>query len=150
MEWSLRQLKCSQLDRKLRSIRNFIMPQEGWIKCLRKALGMSEKQLSMRLGLSQQRISRIEKDEINKKITLETLEKVAEKLDCKLIYALVPKNSLLETIETTAMKCASKQLTNVGHSMALENQRPHSSSENEQLMLLKKNILEKHISRIWD
>lgn len=58
---------------------------------------MSTRALGERCGLSQSRISLIEKGEIDGTLTLNTLEKVAEGLNCELVYFLQPKQG--QTLE---------------------------------------------------
>ena len=69
-------------------------PPPGWVRTIRDAVGMSGGELAARVGTSQPRISQIEKAEINGSLTLGTLERVAEALDCQLHYVLVPNQPL--------------------------------------------------------
>jgi predicted DNA-binding mobile mystery protein A len=76
----------SSLGLKLPSV-----PKEGWVRTVRKALGMSGAQLAGRLGLSRNRISVLERKEVESEITLNQLRDLAEQLNCDLTYALVPR-----------------------------------------------------------
>src|ERR1019366_3112271 len=69
-------------------------PVRGWIKAIREALGMTTEQLSKRLGVKQPSIVAIEQSEAKGTIELGTLRRVAEALDCTLIFALVPHKPL--------------------------------------------------------
>ncbi|MEN8006216.1 MAG: helix-turn-helix domain-containing protein [Candidatus Krumholzibacteriota bacterium] len=71
---------------------------KGWIRTIRRALGMSGRQLAKRLGLSKQSVARMEKDEMTGALSLKTLSRVAEGLDCVLVYGLVPRESLEKLI----------------------------------------------------
>lgn len=89
-----KELKIKQVDNLLNEMkprRKAKRPKKGWIQLLRSALGMSTRSLAERCGLSQSRISLIEKGEIEGSLTLNTLEKIAEGLDCELVYFLQPK-----------------------------------------------------------
>ncbi|MBS0358463.1 MAG: helix-turn-helix domain-containing protein, partial [Proteobacteria bacterium] len=79
-----------------------LRPKIGWVRSIRKALGMTIKQLAKRLGVDPSRIVKIKTAEIRDAVTLHTLKMVAEKLDCSFVYALVPSTSLKEAIESKA------------------------------------------------
>jgi len=67
-----------QLDKKLSKLRpllNMPVPKGGWVKTIRKALGMSTYELAKRTDLDQSRISRIESAEAKQEIKLSTLKK---------------------------------------------------------------------------
>jgi predicted DNA-binding mobile mystery protein A len=59
---------------------------------------------------------------------LHTLERIAEALDCRLVYALVPNRSLETTIRNQAKKRAEEITSPVVRTMALEKQ---ATQENE-------------------
>ncbi|VAX03953.1 hypothetical protein MNBD_GAMMA20-319, partial [hydrothermal vent metagenome] len=83
-----------QLDKRLNLLRDsesFVRPSRGWIKAIREALGMTTTQLAKRLGVVQSRTVAIEQAEAKGSITLNSLEKAANALDCRLVYALVPR-----------------------------------------------------------
>ena len=67
-------------------------PHRGWIRAVRDALGMSTTELARRLGVSQQRVTALEQGELRLSIQLNTLKRVANALDCELVYAQVPKS----------------------------------------------------------
>jgi predicted DNA-binding mobile mystery protein A len=68
------------------------IPQKGWIKFFREILSMSSRQLGDRMGISQSRVSELEKGETEKTVKLKTLEKAAEALNCDLYYVLLPRH----------------------------------------------------------
>ena len=98
-------------------------PRQGWIRAIRKALGMSSTDLAKRLGVGVSSVSRLEQSELEKTIKLETLEKVADQLGCEVIYALVPRQELEKTIQERAVKIASEHAVETQKSMSLEDQR---------------------------
>src|SRR3974390_577604 len=69
-------------------------PPKGWLRAVRDALGMTTKQLGQRLGVSQPRIVELEQSEVNGTVTLNTLQRAAEALGCRLVYALGPDQPL--------------------------------------------------------
>lgn len=107
----------------IRPVERFAQPPRGWIRAIRDALGMSLRQLGDRLGMTAQSVNNIEQSEANDTIQLKTLRRVAEALDCVVVYALVPKTSLTDKVDSRARDIASRALGRVSHSMALENQQ---------------------------
>ena len=43
-------------------------------------------------------------------------------MECQLVYAIVPKTTIMQTIENQAKKIVSEQLKEISHHMNLENQ----------------------------
>ena len=104
-------------------IRQFAPPVRGWVKAIREALGMSTAQLAKRVGIRQPSVVAIEQSEAKGTIELATLRRMAEALDCTLVYALVPNRPLEETIRERARAFARSRLNPIEHSMTLEDQK---------------------------
>jgi predicted DNA-binding mobile mystery protein A len=98
------------------------VPPKGWIRAIRDALGMSGVQLGKRLGVSPQTVEAMEKSEAAGTIQLNTLKRAAEAMDCTLVYALVPRTSLENTVKNRARQIATTALARVSHTMKLEDQ----------------------------
>ena len=107
----------------MRPAGRFAPPVRGWIKAIREALGMSSAQLAHRLGIKQPSIVDIEQSEVKGTIQLATLRRVAEALDCSLVYALVPNKPLGTMVRDRARVVARRHLEPIEHSMLLENQK---------------------------
>jgi predicted DNA-binding mobile mystery protein A len=97
-------------------------PVKGWIRSVREALGMSGRQLAARMGVEPSRVTELEKAEAGGNVTLRSLQRAAEALDCRLVYALVPKTDLEETLRRQAYAAAARRLQRVSHTMRLEDQ----------------------------
>ncbi|HWD56186.1 MAG TPA: helix-turn-helix domain-containing protein [Acidimicrobiales bacterium] len=69
-------------------------PLRGWVRTIREGLGLSGAELGVRLGVSQPRISQIERAELDGTLQLGTLERVAAALHCQLRYAFIPNEPL--------------------------------------------------------
>ena len=91
----------SKLDQLIDS-KTIIRPKEGWIRSLRKALGMSSPQLARRLGVSKSQATQMERMEIEDRITLKALRRVADALECDFQYALVPRQPVQNMIRDRA------------------------------------------------
>ena len=120
------QLLLDQIDRKLRKFqeaKDVPMPSKGWIYALRTALNMTQKQIAVRLGISKQYVSRMENNEPNGGITLQTMREVAHALDMQFVYAIVPREeSLQEKLKQKAHEMATEIVQRTSQSMALEDQ----------------------------
>lgn len=125
MEYWDKKLIREQLDKKLKKLAVLLspeMPERGWIKLIREALGMSGEELGKRVGLNQSRISRLESAELSGDLKLSTLRKVADGLNVKFIYGFVPKDSLENMVREQAKKIAQERMAKVTHTMLLEAQ----------------------------
>ena len=118
---------------KLRPLLEISTPSKGWIRAIRDALGMSARQLANRLGVAQQRVALIEKDELSGSVTIKTMRRIAECLDCMFVYGFVPRSSLEETLRQQAEKVARKNIARASHTMRLEDQAL-SDKENEHIL----------------
>jgi len=142
-----------QLDKRLSSMQNmelFVRPPRGWLKAIREALGMTTAQLGRRLGVVQSRVVAIEQAEAKGTITLNSLEKAAQALDCHLVYALMPRQPLEDIVEQRASLLAKSRLKSTGHTMTLEAQGVDATDESEQLKRLIRQLVEKSGSKLWE
>src|SRR6266852_761063 len=106
----------------LRPLAKSPRPPKGWLRAVRDALGMTMAQFARRLGVSQPRIIELEQSEVGGSVTLNTLQRAAEALGCRLVYALVPEKPLAETVRERAAMIAERQLKAVEQTMRLEHQ----------------------------
>jgi predicted DNA-binding mobile mystery protein A len=102
------QLHLDQLERKLSpygKANKSARPEIGWIRTIRKSLGMSLEQLGRKMGLSKQSIQNMEKRETTGAITISALNEVAKALDMELVYGFVPKGgSVMHLVEERRKK----------------------------------------------
>ena len=125
----------SILDRRLSAWRDVpsAIPPRGWIRSIRETLGMPRAELARRVRVSGAAIANLERSEAAGSIRLDSLRRVAEALDCVLVYALVPNSSLEDTVDRRARIVAQRQVGQAQHSMLLEDQRG-GDEEVEQLI----------------
>jgi len=141
------------LDSKIASLpplQKMQRPHKGWIRAVKEALGMSSKQLAARLGVSPPRITALEKSEVDETVTLASLRRAAEALDCALVYSFVPKGSFEEVLQTRARRIAADLIGKVDHTMRLEAQNLQSDKLNEEIENLAAQILREQHKIIWD
>ncbi|MFN5092266.1 MAG: mobile mystery protein A, partial [Bacteroidota bacterium] len=120
------QLHLDQLERKLSpygKANKSARPEIGWIRTIRKSLGMSLEQLGRKMGLSKQSIQNMEKRETTGAITISALNEVAQALDMELVYGFVPKGgSVMHLVEEKAKKMATEIVLRTSQNMRLEDQ----------------------------
>ena len=145
-------LKRQQTEKSLeiwRSTQLSRTPNQGWIRTIREALGMSVDSLADRLNITPAGVRKVESAEAADAISLKSLMKAAEALDCELQYALVPKYSLEEMRDRQATRKAKEQIQSTGHSMKLEDQEVDSDSQKLLFEELKKSLLEGNGKELW-
>jgi len=128
----LSKLKRRQLDESARRFpRGATSPRSGWVRAMREALGMSQAQLASRAGVSRATVQKLELAEGRRRITLDSLDRLAAALGCQVAIALVPHGGSLEGLrEQAANAKAEALLKSAVHSMNLEDQIV--SPENQQ------------------
>lgn len=140
------------LDARLGPVRNWSVdrPPRGWLRAIRDALGLTTTQLARRLGVSQPRVVALEKGEIEGTLTLASLRKAAEALDCKLVYAFVPNRPLVDTLRQRAETVADAQMGRLHHTMQLENQALTTRDQRRQRDSLIDDLMRGSARRLWD
>jgi predicted DNA-binding mobile mystery protein A len=83
--------------------------------------------------MTRQAVLSLERSELDDGIRLSSLRRVAEAMDCHLVYAFVPDTSLEESVQEQAMRVARAELGRVGQTMLLEAQRVDDEESGQQL-----------------
>lgn len=115
-----------QINRRLESIRAVkekITVRDGWIKYMRTALGLTLNELDALASLSLGSVAQAERREVDGRVSLSTLKKMADAMNCDLVYAFVPRTDLKTMIHDQAYKKASQALGQADLHMKLENQK---------------------------
>ncbi len=134
----------------LRPLVNSPRPPKGWLRAIRDALGMTTAQFARRLGVSQPRIIELEQSEVSGGVTLNTLQRAAEALGCRFVYALVPEQPLEDTVRARAKLIAARQVEAVEHTMRLEDQSVTSKKVSSELLQRRIEELMLRPARLWD
>ncbi len=95
-------------------------PSRGWIRAIRDALGMTGAQLATRMGISQPAVAQLERSEADGHIRLDSLRRAADALDCDVVYALVPRTTLEDTVRRRARQVAAREIDAIDASMRLD------------------------------
>ncbi len=106
----------------------FVMPNAGWVRAIRDALGMSAEQLASVMGVSATAVLSMEANERSGRAQLATLQRAADALDCDLVYALVPRQSLDDRVREQAIKRVMPALSRLERTMLLEDQSPSEAA----------------------
>lgn len=131
-----------------------VRPPKGWVRAIRESLGLTLAQLGHRIGVSKQRAMALERQEIQDSVTLATMRRAAEALDCRFVYAIVPNgkqnNGLQGMVETQAKRKADAIIKQAGHSMGLEDQATSVREYEAQRNQLVRELLLGNPARLWD
>ena len=153
MRSKLKRLARRQLNdtlEQLQPLKDVNPPLKGWVRAIRETLGMTGEQLARRLQTNKQRVSRIERDEIEGRLTVNTLKNVAKALDCDFVYALVPKQGLDRMIQDRATQLAQRRFQRSSRMMQTEQ---HGISQQEKLQILQEmvyDIMDDMPKALWE
>jgi predicted DNA-binding mobile mystery protein A len=143
-----------QLDRRFSKLKPLAQaaarPSRGWIRAIREALGMTTSQLAKRLKVQQPRVIELERGEVSGNITVQSLERAAQALGCRFVYAFIPVKPLSETLQERASLAAEKQLASVDQSMRLEAQGVDDRSRQKEARQHLIQDLLRRPARLWD
>ena len=152
MDSRMRQLRLEQVQASVvaySDLTNRRPPPRGWLKAIRESLGLSERQQADRLGITGSTLHKSESAEAEERITLRQLRKLADGLDCELVYALVPRKPLTQVVEDRARSIALQEVSGVAHTMSLEDQRPATDRLRKQVEQRTAELLRGRWSDLW-
>lgn len=151
MEKIVLQQYQNKVDQAVKKLDGFSMrPPEGWLRTVRKAIGMTGPQLASRLGISKVQIAKTEKREIDGGVTLQTMKKMAEAMNCRFVYAVVPEEEIKQIVKAQAFKKAKAREKVASTQMALENQALDRDRLDAQIERIANEIMEKMPSDLWN
>lgn len=78
------------LDQAAERLNGVNVPERGWIAAMRYALGMSADQVALRKGVSRNAVYQAERSELEGSISLKQMERLADAMGGKFVYAIVP------------------------------------------------------------
>ena len=152
MSKSLKFLDISLLDEAVAPLSSVKpRPALGWVRAIREAFGMSRSQLALRIGSTQEAVSKLERNEALDAITLASLEKLAKGLGGRLVYAIVPPKgkTFEELINEQALAVARKRLSRVAHTMLLEDQAVEHRHQRRQVDRIVDSLLRGSRRALW-
>jgi predicted DNA-binding mobile mystery protein A len=126
------------------------IPAEGWIRTVRRALGMSGAQLAKKMGVTRSRIAQAEKAELDGGVTLKSMEATAEAMGCRFVYAFVPPQTIENVIIAQARKKAQVIVGRAAKHMALEDQTVSHSRTQQEVARLMSELMYQMPSDFWE
>ncbi len=152
MHTPLKLLRVRQIDERTlpwRQLAQQSPPRAGWIRAIRKAIGMTTGQLASRLGVTRQAVLDLERREVDGSTTLATLTRAANAMECDLLYAVVPRAPVRQMLLSRARAIAAKRLDRIAHSMHLEEQSVPSEEYDHEVEDLAAQILRDFPRDLW-
>ena len=149
---SFSRLRLTQVERSIEPfspVKGQLKPRGGWLRSIRESLGRSVRTQAALAGVAASTLQKSEQSEADDRITLAQLRKLAEALDCELVYALVPRKPLHAMLEEQAESLARKEILGVAHTMALEDQRPSDTYIERKVAERREELLSGSWSRLW-
>ena len=150
----LKKIAIKQCRNKVKRIEerfiDVVLPSEGWIKTLRQALNMSGAQLARRLGVTRGLVSKTEKAELSGGVTLKKMQDIAQAMNCRFVYAIVPETDIDTTLKHQALAKARDRVKRASTHMALEDQALSDEQLRLEIERLAENMLASSDSTLWD
>ncbi|MFV0302495.1 MAG: mobile mystery protein A [Paracoccus sp. (in: a-proteobacteria)] len=125
-------------------------PSEGWLVTLRKALGMSGAEVAARMGVSRNAIYQAERNEKDGAITLKQMEKLAEALGGRFVYAVIPEGGVDEVMRLQARRKAEARIRRASSHMALESQSLSAQQTRQKIDDLTEELLREMPPDFWE
>lgn len=147
-------LILEQIDKKisqLKKLEDLTIPSSGWVYAIRQALGMSLRQLGIKMGIKPQSVKEIEEREKNGTISLNVLRQFGSSLNLKFVYGFIPKEDSLEAIiEKRATEIAKTIVNRTSISMKLEDQENNPKRIMKAIKDKKNEIMLEIPKYLWD
>lgn len=143
-------LITKQVSRRLEDLRPLLTLTKGtssWINYVRQGLGMGLSQLAARVGVAQSSISSSIKLEEEGRITLNTLKKIADAMECDLVYGFVPRKRMEDIVHDQALKKTLSLMNETESHMSLEDQKVLLDKDERLKELAEERIYSKYL---WD
>jgi predicted DNA-binding mobile mystery protein A len=128
MKSRMKDVLLAGLDARLAALRQgqsgALLPARGWLRAVRSVLSSSQAKVAQKVSVTRQSYADLEAAEERGAISLKSLQRAAEAMDCELVYYLVPRASIAPSFSELARRHdpAFRHLQASEHSMALENQ----------------------------
>ena len=139
-----------QVSRNLEALKQELEVVRGiksWSEYMRLALGMTVSQLAKRLGLKQPAVSGLEKREIEGRLSINNLKKIANAMDCDLVYAFIPRQPVEKIVYDQAKMKVTQSMERAETHMELEDQKVLLDKNERMEDLIEEKIYSKYL---WD
>ena len=130
--------------------RSLAKPFGGWIATFQEAIGMNAPALAERLGVSRNTVYASIQNEQAGTISLNQLDKIAEAMGGRLVYAIIPREGPVEEIVLAQARAkAHRIIKRTRAHMALEEQSEGLRSEAEMIEELAADIIREGRRDFW-
>ena len=125
-------------------------PFGGWIATFQEAIGMNAPSLAERLGISRNNVYAAIQNERAGTISLNQLEKIADAMGGRLVYAIIPREGPVEEIVMAQARAKARRIIQRTRAhMALEEQTEGLRSEAEMIEELAADIIREARRDFW-
>lgn len=124
------------------------LPVGEQIRGIREALGMTQTQLAARSGFPQSMVAEIESGK-RANLSLSTIQKLAAALRCRPFVQMIPEKEISRILDEQSTEVARRIVSAATGSAAIELQGPSPKTAKEEVQKLKKGLLKKHQSGLW-
>jgi predicted DNA-binding mobile mystery protein A len=125
-------------------------PLGGWIATFQEAIGMGAPALAERLGISRNSVYGSIQNEKAGTISLQQLDKMAEAMGGRLVYAIIPRDGAVEEIVMAQARNKAKRIIQRTRAhMALEDQTEGLRSEKTMIDELATDIIREKRRDFW-
>lgn len=125
-------------------------PSEGWLSVLRKALGMSGAAVAARMGVSRAAVYQAERNEREGAVTINQMQKLAEAMGGRFVYAIIPEGTVDNVIRAQARRKAEARIRRASAHMALEKQSLPSAETNRRIEELADELVRDMPPDFWE
>lgn len=126
------------------------IPPEGWLRTVRRVLGLSTVQLANKVGITRALVGRNERAEMDGAITIKTMRVMAKAMNCRFVYAIVPEQEIDSMLYDQAKRKATKLVMRASDHMALEDQKLSDEMLVEEIERVTQELLRGKASNIWE
>lgn len=137
------------VDRAAQQLASVQTPSNGWLTSLRKALGMSGAEVAARMGISRNAIYQAERNEREGAITLNQMQKIADGMGGRFVYAIIPEGSVDEMIRAQAVNKAEALIRRSSAHMALEKQSLPTAQTKQRIQELADELIRDMPAGFW-
>ena len=140
----------SIVDSAATTVAGLTTPPEGWLRTVRKALGMSGAELARKMGVTRARVTQAEHAELSGGVTLKSMQATAEAMGCRFVYVIIPSSGRIEDVITAqARKRAMAIVGTASKHMALEDQKLPDDKIAEEVERLTREIAQEMPPDFW-
>jgi predicted DNA-binding mobile mystery protein A len=95
-------------------------PARGWLRAVREAIGLTQGEVASRIGVKRQSLAQFENAEEHGSISIASMRRAAEAMDCEFVCFVVPRESVARSFVQLAHihDPAAKHLKATEHSMS--------------------------------